>query len=249
MAVKVKNPLENAALALFGLDPSRVQNISTSPGIGQLLVEVTLVPTFPECPRCDGHGIVVYNYTPRVINHDVLTDRKCTLIYNARRYKCKDCHRTYGEDNPFAMKRQRISMMTGKAILEDLKSPNATFASVGVRHHVSATTVMKIFDMCVSYPVPTRLCRVMQIDETYSFKPHDSKYVCMLLDYDTQSPVNVLPSRKKEYLAAYFRKFPRNERGKVEYISSDIYRPYREIAATFFPRAVFAVDRVHVVQE
>ena len=108
MAVKVKNSLENTALELFGLDASRVQNISTSPGIGQMLVEVTLVPAFPECPRCGGHNIVVFNYTPRVINHDVLTDRKCTLIYNARRYKCKDCHRTYGEDNPFAMKRQRI---------------------------------------------------------------------------------------------------------------------------------------------
>lgn len=212
MAVKVKNSLENTALELFGLDASRVQNISTSPGIGQMLVEVTLVPAFPECPRCGGHNIVVFNYTPRVINHDVLTDRKCTLIYNARRYKCKDCHRTYGEDNPFAMKRQRISILTGKAIIEDLRSPNETFASVGERHHVSATTVMKIFDMCVSYPVPVKLCRVMQIDETYSFKSDDSKYVCMLLDYDAQSPVDVLPSRKKEYLAAYFRKFPRSER-------------------------------------
>lgn len=249
MAVKVKNSLENTALELFGLDASRVQNISTSPGIGQMLVEVTLVPAFPECPRCGGHNIVVFNYTPRVINHDVLTDRKCTLIYNGRRYKCKDCHRTYGEDNPFAMKRQRISILTGKAIIEDLRSPNETFASVGERHHVSATTVMKIFDMCVSYPVPVKLCRVMQIDETYSFKSDDSKYVCMLLDYDAQSPVDVLPSRKKEYLAAYFRKFPRSERDRVEYISSDMYRPYREIAATFFPKAIFAVDRFHVVQE
>lgn len=50
MAVKVKNSLENTALELFGLDASRVQNISTSPGIGQMLVEVTLVPAFPECP-------------------------------------------------------------------------------------------------------------------------------------------------------------------------------------------------------
>ncbi|WP_276904980.1 hypothetical protein [Faecalibaculum rodentium] len=68
MAVKVKNPLENAALELFGLDPSRVQNISISPGIRHMLVEVTLVPTFPECPRCGGPYIVVYNYTPRAIN-------------------------------------------------------------------------------------------------------------------------------------------------------------------------------------
>lgn len=67
MAVKVKNSLENTALELFGLDASRVQNISTSPGIGQMLVEVTLVPAFPECPRCGGHNIVVFNYTPRVI--------------------------------------------------------------------------------------------------------------------------------------------------------------------------------------
>ena len=249
MKTAIHNSLENTAIELFGLDPSVIQHISTAHGIDQILVEVTLRPDFPPCPRCGSHRIVVYNYTPRAITHSVLQDHKCTLIYNARRYKCKDCHRTYGENNPFSLKKQRISLQTSEAILRDLRSPNETFASVAARYHVSATTAMKIFDMNVSYPQANRLCRVLQLDETYSFKSDDSRYVCMLLDYDRQIPVDVLPSRRKEYLAGYFRQFPRSEREKVEYIASDMYRPYRDMASTFFPKAVFAVDRFHVTQE
>ncbi|WP_438600109.1 transposase family protein [Faecalibaculum rodentium] len=109
----------------------------------------------------------------------------------------KTGHRTYGEDNPFGHERQRISILNKeRAIIEDLRSPNETFASVGERHHVSATTVMKIFDMCVSYPVPVKLCRVMQIDETYSFKSDDSKYVCCSWTTHAQSGGVLLPVKR-----------------------------------------------------
>ena len=196
---------------------------------------------------------------------------------------------------------------------------------------------MKIFDMCVSYPVPVKLCRVMQIDETYSFKSDDSKYVCMLLDYDAQlirlpqvrariqqcltqfisvhlplqsadirsgccrikyhhllscpvpvpgigpdpqkftlmleetysfksddskyvcmlldydaqSPVDVLPSRKKEYLAAYFRKFPRSERDRVEFHGEGIVFTIGAVAVFAFvtpgvvDESAFAVCKLH----
>lgn len=59
---------------------------------------------------------------------------------------------------------------------------------------------MNIFDDHIQFPPATALPEVIQLDETYSFRSEDSKYVCMILDYKAQKPVDVLPSRLKKFL-------------------------------------------------
>ena len=41
---------------------------------------------------------------------------------------------------------------------------------------------------------------IVRFDEVYAFKSEKSKYVCVLLDFKKQIPVDVLPNRKKEYI-------------------------------------------------
>ena len=52
---------------------------------------------------------------------------------------------------------------------------------------------------------------IVRFDEVYAFKSEKSKYVCVLLDFKKQIPVDVLPNRKKEYLLNYFQKIPLEE--------------------------------------
>lgn len=243
------NSIENVAVELFGLSTEDLLSLHSEFRNDHWFVDVTLIPRYPPCPRCGTENPAISNYVSKQITHSVLQDRKCTLLYHARRYKCPFCQRTYYEENPFTFKKQRISKATVRGILEALISPSATFSSVAQQYHVSPTTVQNIFDDQIIYPPASHLPRVMQIDETYSFRSENSKYVCMLLDYDTQRPVDVLPSRKKADLITYFKTFPRSERSKVRYIAADMYKTYYEVCSALFPRAVYAVDRFHVVQE
>lgn len=71
----------------------------------------------------------------------------------------------------------------------------------------------------------------------------------MLLDYDAQKPIDLLPNRKKNDLLEYFRGFSLSERRKVKYIAADMYKTYRDVCQQIFPNATYAVDRFHVMQD
>lgn len=241
---------ENTAIELFGLSHCDVEQISTQfiPH-APALIHITLAPDYPQCPRCHYEKPNISRYVDKTIQHSILSTNNCLIHYRARRYKCPICGKTYYERNPFVFKNDKISYMTVMSILEDLYEPSKTFSSVARDYHVSATTVQNLFDGHVDVPKARHLPRVMQIDETYSFKSQNSSYVCMILDYDTQKAVFFLPTRKKEDLMKFFRSFPKTEREKVKYIAADMYKTYHEVCKSMFPHAIYAVDRFHVMQE
>ena len=133
-------------------------------------------------------------------------------------------------------------------ILKDLKDFNETFTSVARRYHVSPTSVSTIFDNHVDIgrnPLP----EIINFDEVYAFKSEKSKYVCVLLDFKKQIPVDVLPNRKKEYLLNYFQKIPLEERKKVKYACSDMYEVYRDVVHKVFPCSCMLLDYFHLSQD
>ena len=77
--------------------------------------------------------------------------------------------------------------------------------------------------------------KILCIDEVYAYKGRDSKYACVLLDFQSQKIVDVLPSRRKQYLSDYFSHIPKAKRDKVDYISIDMLETYRDISKVFFP--------------
>ena len=90
---------------------------------------------------------------------------------------------------------------------------------------------------------------IVRFDEVYAFKSEKSKYVCVLLDFKKQIPVDVLPNRKKEYLLNYFQKIPLEERKKVKYACSDMYEVYRDVVHKVFPCSCMLLDYFHLSQD
>lgn len=235
-------------LQLFGLETIDVESIDYVPKGNDALIKVTLKNKHPACPTCGYERVKVKNYVTKHINHSQLSDRACTLEYRARRYICPVCNKSFYEPNPFVFKAMKISIKTVYNILDDLKNFNETFSSVASRYHVSPTTVANIFDAHVDIPRKT-LPKRLNIDEVYAFRSEKSKYVCVLLDYDNQVPVDILPSRRKEFLLKYFGSIPKEEREKVEMCCFDMYNNYRDVFKKVFPQAVCSVDHYHISQE
>lgn len=241
--------LENSVLELYALDQNAVESLSSTRQNDLVIIRTRLKPNYPPCPHCGHEHPLIGSYVDKSITHSILQNCRCQLIYEARRYKCPVCNRTWYERNPFVFKKQRISVPTVMIALDGLRDPAATFTSIANRLNLSPTTVQHIFDDHVQVPKATTLPRVMQIDETYSFKSKNSKYVCMILDYDSQKAVDLLPSRKKQELVEFFSSFPLVERRKVKFIAADMYDTYRVVCNKFFPDATYACDRFHVMQE
>ena len=55
------------------------------------------------------------------------------------------------------------------------------------------------------------------------------KYACLLLNYQTGEIVDVLPSRRLDYLQSYFNKIPNEEKENVKFLISDMYDGYKHL--------------------
>jgi transposase len=145
----------------------------------------------------------------------------------------------------------KISALTVQKVLEDLKEQTETFSSVAKRYHISPTSAASIFDQHVRMPRLT-LPEYQCWDEAYAFhhQGENSKYVFTILDFQSQEAVDILPSRKKQYLISYFMNIPVEERKRVKMISTDMYSEYRAVIHEVFSDSVIhSCDHYHVSQE
>ena len=233
----------------FGLEPGEIEDIAYVNRSGnRFVLRIILTNDHDPCPDCGCTQPRVKEYIPKKIKYTDGTGRDCILLYHARRFKCPVCHRTYYEPSPFVQKKGKIATKVVFDILKDLKDYNQTFASVGRKYCVSATTVSNIFDAHVEIP-RRKLPKLLCIDEVYAMKTQGSKYVCLLLDFEKQTPVDLLPSRWLESLLDYMSLIPEEERLGVEAVCFDMYPAYRKMVKVCFPNAVGVVDRFHVMQE
>lgn len=239
---------QDSFLAFFNIEGKDVEIFDIHHKSDGVYIDVTLRKKAHQCPVCLNITDKVKDYSVKLINHSILASKKCTINYNARRYRCPKCHKTFMEHNPFTVAGSRISLATVYNILEDLRKPNVTFSDAAQRYHVCQSTVAHIFDSFVSISRRT-LPEYLLIDEVYAFKSANSKYVCVLVDFETQNIVDVLPSRRKQTLMDYFFSIPLDERKKVRVVSIDMWETYRIVSKIMFPNSICAVDHFHIKQE
>lgn len=244
------NSQKNDILTLFNLESDDAEDISFTNEGDKAIVHILLRANYPPCPDCGNTHVVIKGYETKKINHGILTDRKCILYYKARRYRCPVCGRSFYEHNPFVFSSMKISALTVMNVLKDLKKPSETFSSTAQRYHISPTSAASLFDQHVQMPrLP--LPELMAIDETYAFyhRGENSKYIFTMIDYSNGIPIDILPSRRLNYLRSYYMKIPLEERRNVRMIATDMYTEYRTMIHEIFPNSTHCVDHFHVIQE
>ena len=61
--------------------------------------------------------------------------------------------------------------------------------------------------------------------------------------------MDILPDCSQAHLASYFKEINRSERHRVKYFVCDMWRPYVELARSFFPNAQVIIDKYHFVRQ
>ena len=249
--------IEQVVTKLLNVNESDLQEVTALEKTGENLdVKVKLKPKPTVCPLCGGN-VKIHGYFLRKLTHSTFANRNCTLFFQQRRYRCDRCERTFHEPNPFINSGENLTLETKANVLKDLKHPEATYTSVAKRYNLSVTKTMRLFDAHVSIPRKP-LPDILSMDEHYfPESDYDSTYCCLLMDFRTGDLVDVLPDRRKGYLIKYFSGIKKNsfdyatkqsELDNVKYISIDMYEPFRDIASTYFPKALVCADSFHVVK-
>ena len=249
--------LEKFITKVLNVKPDGIQKMtSIEEENGSLTLKLWLKPKNPQCPVCGGPA-AIHGYYSRRLNHATFANRRCTIIYQERRYKCKICNLTFHEDNPFINTSEGLTYETKINILKDLKYPGATYTNVARRYNISVTKVLRIFDSHVRIPRKP-LPEILSVDEHYfPSSDYEALYCCLLMDFKTGVIIDVLPDRRQDFVSHYLTEIKKNtwnytlhqsELDNVKYVSTDLHEPFRNLAKAYFPKAKICADSFHVIK-
>ena len=198
-----------------------------------------------KCPNCGNYTSSVHDkLKPIELKYLKIVGYDCKINIIKKRFICHKCNKKFTEKLDLNQKGKTISNKLEQKILLDLLDYNLSIKYISKANGVSSGAVRKILENAMSsYPEQVRLLpRVISFDE-FKADTNEGKYAFILNDPIHRKALDVLPSRKKEYLNQYFTYC--ENRHSVEYVVSDMYEPYLLVTQIMFPKAKYVVDRFH----
>lgn len=211
-------------------------------------IVISLIDDRPSCPHCNSKNIKIHDYYKVIINNSIIKERLMHVEIDMRRYKCKDCGKTFKQNFSFYNPGESISVVTKLAIKESLKE-NVSYSFIARQYGVSTNEVIDIFDSMPRQP-KLLLSEVICVDEFhFSNRNHPKlKYPFVISNPFKGEIIDIIESRRWDYLREYFCKINYLERSRVKYFVSDMNESYRSLKKAFFKDAVHIIDHFHVMK-
>ncbi|HPE96137.1 MAG TPA: ISL3 family transposase [Bacillota bacterium] len=205
-------------------------------------IELELPRKSCKCPHCGAMTDKVHDYRRQTVGDLPSFGKKVVLILRKRRYRCS-CGKRFFETNTFLPKYQRRTQRTTVSMLNRL-SEVCSYTSVAHEYNLSVNSVIRLFNN-IRFPKPDKLPEVLGIDE-FKGNSGKEKYHCIITDIENGKVIDILHTRYQHDLCDYFKSF---NRSNVKYFVSDMYSTYSEIAKTYFPKAVYVIDKYHWIRQ
>lgn len=199
-----------------------------------------VVPT--TCPTCTSalyrHGSQRQGYMDTPMH-----GKRVLIEIERKRYRCKVCGKTLFEPLPaMDSKRQATSRLITYIESHCTKK---TFADLSREIGVDDKTIRHVFDDYVSRKKETvhfETPEILGIDELKIV----GQYRAMITNVGKLVMYDMLPTRNKADLIAYFKQMP--DKAKVKMLTMDMWNIYRQVAHDQFPGRLVVADRFHVVR-
>lgn len=201
-----------------------------------------------KCPKCDRYTKSVHDrLKPIKIKYNKIAEFKCYLILYKRRFVCRKCNERILEDLNINLSRKSISKSLEIKIRKDLLKASNNIKQIALDNDISQDKVRNILiDAMSGYPDNVQtLPMVISFDE-FKADTNEGKYAFIMNDPIKKKTLDILPTRRKDYLVSYFSKVENRE--NVKYVISDMYEPYLMVTKVMFKNAKYVVDRFHYVE-
>lgn len=194
------------------------------------------------CPECGGR---LYKHGQR-INHfaDTPLQTQPVKIEVVRtRYRCSECKSMITPQLSFLDEKRRATHRLIQQVRK--RCLDRTFTQLAEDTGVVVNTIKNItldfveeLERDIKFETPT----IMGIDELKLM----GTYRCVITNLAMNSLYDMLPERTQETLMPYFAKLP--DADKVEWICSDMWRPFKKSFRLHLPNAKLVIDKFHVVR-
>ena len=216
----------------------------------------TLTYTPTHCPCCgcvyerNPETIIKYGFKknckiklPKISNFNTL------LCLNKQRFLCKYCKSTFTASTSLVDFQKQISNNTRISITNDLMKKGSE-KDIAFRNNVSSSTVNRILESISKDTLVKNngfLPVVFGIDEFKATKDTKSKMAFIMVDQINKNIFDINNSRLSYDIKAYFKRYSKKERDKVQFITMDLYKPYYILMKSLFKNATLISDRFHIV--
>lgn len=216
-----------------------------------IVIEGNLVRTFRHCPFCkeSAKQIVKNGKKISMVLLNRSGNKQTYLRLRKQRYHCRACGKYFTAHTYLVAPSCFISKQVHYTILEELTERQA-LKTIAKRCDLSVTTVQRTLS-ALSATMRQKLDYLPQcllFDEFRSLSTSYGKFSFSCMDGETGKLFDILPSRRKKDLVAYFMRFTRKARMGVRYIVTDMNAPYFSLVKECFPNAQIIIDRFHIVQ-
>ncbi len=232
--------------------PSHVYDAVRLVGEGvQMTLEVDVLPRANGkilCSRClrpaPGYDT---NPKPRRFHFVPLWNIPVVLLYRMRRVDCRRCGGVYVEDVPWAEGKQRTTRAFAWFLASWAK--RLSWKQTAEAFHTSWDTVARSVRMAVDYGLAHRLVagvRAIGIDEIAWKKGH--KYVTLVYQIDAERKrfLWIGQGRQEKTLEDFFLELGAALKG-LEFVASDMWKPYLNVVAKRAQDALHVLDRFHIM--
>ncbi len=207
-------------------------------------IELETVNPPSACPHC-GCVSNLYRYGKReqLFMDLPIHGKRVGLLIHRQRYQCRECRQTFLErlDHTIDEKRNATKRLVKYIEKQSLKR---TFVSIAEDVGLNEKTVRNIFrdyvnqlEREIRFVTP----KWLGIDEIHIIKP-----CCVITNVEDRTIVDLLPNRNKETVIRYLQHL--RDRERIQYVTMDMWKPYKEAVQAVIPNAVTIVDKFHIVR-
>ena len=214
---------------------------------------LTYTPDF--CPKCgcinEGYDdIIKWNWKRKCkIKITKVCGYNTLLILDKQRFLCKNCNKTFTASTDVVDYHKQISNDTNLNIKLELMQKGSD-KDIAKRNNVSSNHVNRILHQISEDKLVKNngiLPTVMGIDEFNATKDTISKMAFIIVNQDNRNIFDINNSRLSINIEKYFKRYSKQERDKVQFITMDLYKPYYNLMSKLFRNAILIADRYHIV--
>ena len=214
---------------------------------------LTYTPEY--CPKCgcvneSFDDIIKWNWKR---NCKIKIPKACgfntLLVLDKQRFYCKNCHKTFIATTDFVDFHKQISNDTNLNIKLELMEKGSE-KDIAKRNNVSPKYVNRILDEISEDKLVKNygtLPEIMGIDEFNATKDTTSKMAFIIVDQNKHNIFDINNSRLSLDIEKYFKRYSKQERDKVKFITMDLYNPYYVLMNKLFKNAILVADRFHII--
>lgn len=240
------------------------KNISILPNIEEKVINktkykiisaiLTYIPEYCSCCGIENNSsddIIKWGFRKNcIVKIPKVSNCKTRLILHKQRFYCKHCNNTFIAETNLIDRNKNISNNTELQIVEELMFKQSE-KDIAKKLDISVSKVDRKLNDISSHTVlrHSTLPKSMNWDEFKATKDTKGKMAFIIVDNNTGNIFDIKDSRKSNDLEKYFKRYPKSQRDKVEYISTDFYSGYIALAKKLFKNAKIVIDPFHIVTQ